>query len=254
MNKIKYITLLSLLFFFSSCQPQENSNKSNLKSTKLSVDSSAILNEKINTCDDRKNQNPLIDGIINNKEWSKSNKHKLYGGDSIFFLKSDDTLFIAVRGNSGGFTSMGFSNGNQLKIIHASTGLITAEYEKINNDWLLVYGFKDPRKKTGAKYPRNNERLGNEYKKSQVEQFGWYANLIEMGKHSETEFMIPISSLPKGDLYFSVVFYQIKSGIKKAKFPKSLSDAMLNQELISGSSRNKLDFKVETWVRLSEIY
>ncbi|MCK5146150.1 hypothetical protein KAR48_05305 [bacterium] len=93
--------------------------------------------------------------------------------------------------------------------------------------------------------------MGDEYRKSQIEQFGWYANLIEMGNHSEAEFEIPISSLPKGDLFFSVVFYQIKSNIKKVKVPKNLSDSMLNQELISGSARDNLNFMVETWFQLS---
>ena len=74
-----------------------------------------------------------------------------------------------------------------------------------------------------------------------------------MGNSSETEFMIPISSLPSGDLYFSIVFYQIKPNVKKAKFPKKLSDAMLNQELISGSAKDNLNFMVETWFNLSEV-
>lgn len=196
---------------------------------------------------------PVIDGSIGEKEWHHASKRKMYGGDSVFFLKSKDTIFIAVRGNSGGFTSMGFSNGDQIKILHASTGLITAEYAKSNNNWNLVYNFKEPLKPTGIKYPRNDERLGNEYKKSQQEQFGWYANLIEMGSASETEFIIPVSSLPEGELYFSLVFYQIKSTISKAKFPEILNDAMLNQELISGSARDRLDFKIETWASLSEV-
>ncbi|MCK5146151.1 hypothetical protein KAR48_05310 [bacterium] len=46
-----------------------------------------------------------IDGVIDDEEWSSSSKYKLYGGDSLFFMNYEDTLFIAIRGKSGGFSS-----------------------------------------------------------------------------------------------------------------------------------------------------
>ena len=249
MNKIHLIIFLILI----SCQSKEKVDNEN-QSTHF-----VTTNSSINRDDSKINKNnlinkPVIDGFIRNKEWQKSKKYNFYGGDSIFFMKSDDTLFIAIKGQSGGFTSMGFSNGNQIKILHASTGLITAEYQKTNSNWQLLYGFKEPLKKTGVKFPRNNERLGEIYKESHMEQFGWYANLIEMGKPNETEFIIPISCLPEESLFFSVVFYQIKSEIKKARFPEHLYDGMLNQELISGSAVNELEFDVESWFSLKNIY
>ena len=64
--------------------------------------------------------------------------------------------------------------------------------------------------------------------------------------------MIPKSMLPKGELFFSLVFYQFKSTVKKAKFPDNLSDDMLNQSLISGSANDGLIFNVESWKLLSE--
>jgi hypothetical protein len=249
------LLIIALMFSYSCSQNQsEQKGKKIVEKTKYEKKDTVDLVSNRNEEFYQKSIDSIsIDGVINKLEWSKSIKYNLYGGDSLFFLKSNDTLFIAVRGNSGGFTSMGFSNGNQIKVLHSSTGLITAEYAKNNNKWQLAYDFKDPRKKSGVKYPRNTERLGSDYKKSQEEQFGWYANLIEMGNPSETEFMIPISSLPNGDLYFSIVFYQINSNVKKAKFPKNLSDAMLNQELISGSAKNNMNFMVETWFNLSEV-
>ncbi len=196
---------------------------------------------------------PVIDGQINEKEWGNSKKYKLFGGDSIYLLNNPDTIFIAVRGNSGGFTSLGIGNMSKIKILHSSTGLITAEYKKVNGKWELSSDFKEPLTENGQSYPRDGERLTYDYKKSQIEQFGWYANLVEMGVPSETELMIPKSILPTGELFFSLVFYQFKSTVHKAKFPYNLSDDMLNQSLISGSANDELIFNVESWKLLSDV-
>lgn len=247
MNKYFWMIFVSMLSF--SCVDSETDTPDSQNPDSKLIDNSKkvkLINERIKL--------PKIDGNIKNGEWTNASKYKLFGGDSIYFIKSNDTVFVALRGNSGGFTSMGFANDTNLKILHASTGLITAEYKKNGDDWILLYDFKEPLKDDGKKYPRNEERLSENYKNSHLKQFGWYANLIEMGASHETEFLIPLSALPQGDLRFSVVFYQFKSTEKKARFPDNLDDGMLDQELISGTAKNGIKFKTKDWEEFYKLF
>lgn len=199
------------------------------------------------------NKLPVIDGKIEPNEWNNSGKYGLNGGDSIYIMYAEDTIFIAIKGKAGGFTSLGVANDENLKILHASTGLITAEYEKEGSIWKRLYDFKEPEKKDGTSFPRNGQRLSENYKNVQMRSFGWYANLIEMGPVSETEYMITLSSIPKESKYLAIVFYQFKAQIQHATFPADLADDMLNQTLIAGSAPESLVFNVSNWFHIQEI-
>lgn len=234
---------LSLLMVYG-CNQQTSENGS-------PKDDSLISNNQQQT--ELTVQPPIIDGIIDNAEWQNSKKYPLQGGDSIFFKEVNDSLYIAIRGTSGGFSSLGIANKNLLKIYHASTGLITAEYKLVNNKWQAVSDFKEPLMESGKPFPRNNERLSDNYKKVHFSQFNWYANLLDMGDATETEFCISKEALPDGELYLSLVFYQIKADQKMAIFPVTLDDDMLNIELIQGTAPSNLEFNIDNWISLSEI-
>ena len=204
-----------------------------------------------NSCIDvPKGDKILIDGTINLKEWEKSYILPLHGGEFVKIQRFKDTLFIAVKGKAGGFCSLAIGNDNGFKILHSSTGLITAEYIILNDAWKLVHDFKEPLNVNGKKYSRGSVRLTPEYRKSKLKQFGWYANLIEMGDYSETEYAIPLTELQQKKLFISVVFFQIKAEEKVAKLPSGLDDDCLNKELISGSARNGLQFKPNSWLQI----
>ena len=192
----------------------------------------------------------IIDGNIDSGEWEKSIKLPLFGGEYLRIQKYKDTLYVAVKGKAGGFCSLALGNEDGFRILHSSTGLITAEYIIINDSWKLVHDFKEPLNVNGKKYSRGPVRLTPEYRKSKLKQFGWYANLIEMGDYSETEYAVPLTELQQKKLFISVVFFQIKAEEKVAKLPSRLDDDCLNKELISGSARNGLQFKPNSWLQI----
>jgi hypothetical protein len=171
----------------------------------------------------------------------------LYGGEKVLVQQNLDTLYIAIKGKSGGFSSLAIGNSNSFRILHSSTGLITAEYENQNNKWNLIHDFLGPKTSDGKEFARNEIRQSKAYRNANLDQFSWYANLIEMGPSSETEFAIPINSLPKENTYFSIAFFQIKAKTKIAKMPESLSDGCIDRELLSGSARNGMQFNPDTW-------
>jgi hypothetical protein len=194
--------------------------------------------------------NPRIDGKIESKEWEKAIQVPMHGGKLVYFQKSEDTLYIAIMGETGGFTSLAIGNKDYFRILHSSTALITASYKRANGQWDLVHNFKSPKTNEGKHFPRNDIRFGSEYRKAQMDQFHWYANLVEMGPPSETEFQIPIADFENEKIFMSVAFYQVKAKVRMARLPSNLSDGCIDRELVSGSARSGLDFNPEKWVQL----
>jgi len=193
--------------------------------------------------------NPIIDGNIGSKEWENSVKLPLNGGESVYFQKYKDTLYIAVKGKSGGFCSLAIGNQTNLRILHSSTALITAAYENKNGVWTLVHNFAGPKTNQGE-HSHDTDRFWQDYRKSNFDQFNWFANLVTMGNPADTEYQIPISELKNDNIYVSIVFYQARAQVRIAKLPKDLSDGMIDRELISGSARNGLDFNPGNWIQL----
>jgi len=185
---------------------------------------------------------PLVDGNIEPNEWDDSAKLPFCGGKSVFVLSADDTLYIALKGRSGGITSLALGNQDEFRILHASTGLITATYTRYDGSWHLKNDFKGPLTEEGERFPRGNIRFTDDYKQAQLQQFNWYANLVDMGDPSETEYQVPLFGLRTEDVFLSIVFFQVRAEVKKAILPANLSDGCLNQELISGSAREGLQF------------
>jgi hypothetical protein len=198
-------------------------------------------------------ESPTIDGKIDKNEWKKSYELELYGGEQVLFQKAQDTMYVAIKGKSGGFSSLAIGNKMKFRILHSSTGLITASYEFQDDKWNLIHDFLGPKTIQGNEFPRTSIRQSNIYRNANLYQFSWYANLIEMGPPSETEFAIPLSSLPQHSAYISIAFFQIKADIKIAKLPNSLSDGCIDKELLSGSARKDLHFEPENWIRLINI-
>ena len=83
-----------------------------------------------------------------------------------------------------------------------------------------------------------------------MEQFQWYANLVDIGPATDTEYLIPVNSLPNDNILLSIVFYQIRANDKMARFPGHLSDGAIDRELISGSAKDGLQFDPDSWVQL----
>lgn len=195
-------------------------------------------------------QAPEIDGTIRPGEWGDALRIPLVGGEAVFLKRSDRFLFVAVQGSSGGIGSLGLSTPDSLRILHASTGLITASYVRDDGGWRLVHDFRGPVSSSGDPFGRGEERSAGAYQMALLEQYGWMANIVDVGAPTDLEYMIRLDGLRPSHTYLSVVFFQVRSEVSMAHAPATLADDSMERELISGTASEDLRFDTTDWLTL----
>ena len=193
---------------------------------------------------------PVVDGTIAEGEWDDAAQIPLQGGEAVFVKRSGSNLYLAIQGASGGFASVGFGTIDSVRILHASTGLITASYVRRNGAWRLLHGFRSPEKRTGERFNRGEAGFTDAYRSAQLHQFGWFANVVEAGAVTDMEYQIRIDGTGRGTAFMAVVFFQARARVRVAQAPSGLADASLDRELISGSAHDGLEFEPRSWIEL----
>ena len=193
---------------------------------------------------------PTIDGTIHATEWEDAVQLPLRGGEGLYLKRAGRNLYIAIRGAGGGFGSVCLGNTDSIRVLHASTGLITASYERVGGSWRLVHGFRGPRRETGERFARGDVGRTESYRVAQLEQFGWVANVVEVGPGSDMEYQVELTAAAGSAIYMSVVFLQARARTRLAHAPATLADASLDTDLIEGSARDSLAFVPTGWLEL----
>jgi hypothetical protein len=193
---------------------------------------------------------PVVDGTIAEGEWDDAAQIPLQGGEAVFLKRSGSNLYVAIEGASGGFASVGFGTVDTVRILHASTGLITASYVRDSGSWRLLHGFRSPERRPGERFRRGESKFTDEYRSAQLHQFGWFANVVEAGAPTDMEYQIHIEGTGPGAAFLSVVFFQARARIRVAHAPSTLADASLDRELISGGAHDGLEFEPRSWIEL----
>jgi hypothetical protein len=193
---------------------------------------------------------PIVDGTIHDDEWEDAVRLPLHGGEALYLKRADGKLYIAIRGAAGGIGSVCLGNADRIRVLHASTGLITAAYERDGDAWRLVHGFRGPRQATGERFTRGEAGRTEEYSAAQLEQFGWVANLVEAGTGTDMEYQVDLTAGAQSTVYMSVVFLQARAATRLARAPAELADASLDRDLIEGGANDKLVFMPTTWLEL----
>ncbi len=193
---------------------------------------------------------PTIDGTIHATEWEDAVRLPLRGGEGLYLKRAGRNLYIAIRGAAGGFGSVCLGNTDSIRVLHASTGLITASYEHVGGSWRLVHGFRGPRRETGERFARGDVGRTESYRVAQLEQFGWVANVVEAGAGTDMEYQVELTAAAGSAIYMSVVFLQARARTRLAHAPAALADASLDTELIAGSAHDSLAFVPTSWLEL----
>ena len=189
---------------------------------------------------------PSIDGTIHEAEWDDAVQVPLRGGEGLFLKRAGAHLYVAIRGASGGIASVCLGTADRIRVLHASTALITASYEWTDGSWRLVHGFRGPRQASGESFGRG-ERLSDEYKSAQLTQYGWTANVVEAGEATDMEYQIELPSEVELPQFVSVAFLQARARTRLAYAPATLADASLDPDLIEGSAQDGLEFDPSSW-------
>lgn len=189
---------------------------------------------------------PTIDGVIHTAEWEDALQLQLRGGRFVYVKYSGSYFYVAIRGSAGGISSVCLNSSDTIRVLHSSTALITASYARIGNQWQLIHSFRGPQNRSGHRFARE-ERRTEAYRKAQLEQFDWLANIVEEGDPTDTEFQIGLRSLDTAGFSMSVAFLQARAQVRIAHSPISLEDASLDTELIAGTANDNLQFEPDGW-------
>lgn len=193
---------------------------------------------------------PVVDGVLTDGEWDDALSLPLAGGEAVLLKRDGDQLHLAIRSGHGGFGSLGWCTADTVRILHASTGLIEARYERRSGVWVRVEGFRGPEIRPGEIYPRGEIRRGAQYREDAWAQFGWTASLVEAAPPTEQEFRIDRGRLGRGTVRLSVVYFQVRAPGGNARLPADLADASLFRELLAGGAPDTLGFAPETWLEI----
>jgi hypothetical protein len=193
---------------------------------------------------------PVLDGALSPEEWADALELPFPGGEALFLKRSGTEMFVGVKGVAGGFVSLGFASLDSLRILHASTGLITASYSHAPGGWTRIHGFRDPVKADGTGFPRTLGRQAETYQLACYDQFGWTANLVEVGPPSDFEFKINVSRPTGEPSFLSIVMYQAQANPRIARAPAGLKDDAVNIDLLQGTAVADPQFDVRSWIPL----
>ena len=180
----------------------------------------------------------VIDGTATPGEWSEADVIKLENGGEAMLLFSDDSLQIAVRGPDDGWAHVYLSSGDHIRVLHASAAIGTAEYRRDGDHWTAVrefeWGVRDRTMSDSARAERREH----------LEREGWVASTNGMGEGGLIEFRID-RTLINNDARLAIVY--AASADAPQYWPPTLADATLDEQLIFGTTPERLAFDPEQW-------
>ena len=125
------------------------------------------------TVDIPKGKSITVDGIEIAGEWDDAVHVDFKGGEYIR-LKQDGThLLMSIKGEKGGISSVALHADDQVAILHASAGLITAIYTRQGENWVQTEEFRSERQQLVRAERDNTARMAKN-----LELIGWCANIL----------------------------------------------------------------------------
>lgn len=192
-----------------------------------------------------------IDKNLDKSEWGSSVSEMMFGGGVVLFHQDENYINIGIKGEFGGFPSLGVLVDGEIHIMHASTSLITAIYKQSKGRWILDEPFRSDR---GDRI-RNIED-GNKMRKLYLKEFGWCSNRVpftipkEQKRPIYFEYKIKKSLFSKNITKISVAYLQRGGEISIARLPKDLSDGSINKGMVMGGDKEVLNFNPDSWLEL----
>jgi hypothetical protein len=183
-----------------------------------------------------------LDGIISDGEWAGAKQYELTGGGRLMIKKESNSLYVAMVADNKGWAHVYLSDGDTVRILHASAALGEALYVKKNNLWRNVQSFKWELR----------DRVYNEdlAKKQQdhFRQFGWVANNNNTGNGLVFEFKIDLLRAHNDVSSFACLVAGASLDIHH--FPATLNDNTVLQKLVQGNTPDSLQFNPAIWEKI----
>lgn len=208
-----------------------------------SIVSSSILIPKGNSVS--------IDGVMEKNEWTDAKEMDFKGGGFTLFKCDESYLYLCIQGDKLGISSVAINTDNKIYILHASTSIITAIYEKDKDTWKQLEEFHSERYALIKK-----EKDAKKFKDKFLSEFLWFANTLKIeGKPDFNlkytyEYKISLDLLKNGLSKISIVFFQRTAKEQYARLPIDLNDESIGP-LARSVDVPILNFNLEKWITLN---
>ena len=182
-----------------------------------------------------------IDGVLKKDEWKGAQEYQLGKGNKLLIQKSNDALYAAMVSENGFWAHFYLSDGNIVKVMHASAALDAVEYKKNNSLWLTQDTFQ---------YEMRDTVYNAETEAKMLKYFtknGWIANNVNLGSDKTIEFKVNISQWKK-PLYFACVMANFDMTFHP--FPANLNDNTVLPRLVQGYTPDSLNFEPVKWEKI----
>ena len=192
-----------------------------------------------------------VDGVSAEQEWDDATTVDFEGGEYLKMKQDGEYVLLAIKGEKLGISSVAIHAENEVKILHASAGLITAVYNRQGESWVQTEEFRSERQRMVSAEKDNPARIAKN-----LELYGWGANIlplkppVDFDQQTVTEYKISLSLLKNGVSTLSVVFSQRTAKLPLARAPKGLADDSLLKSMVHGANVEILHFAPDTWLRL----
>ena len=192
-----------------------------------------------------------IDGREEPGEWDDALSADLRGGQYIKLKTDGQYLYLSIKGEKGGISSVAIHTDDEVKILHASAGLITAVYNREGGHWNQTEEFRSERQA-----PLRQENSTTARMAQKLELYRWCANILprkvpaDFDAQNITEYKISLELLKNDVSTMSVVFSQRTAKMPLARSPFDLDDDSLKKSMVHGSNVPILNFEPDTWLKL----
>jgi hypothetical protein len=192
-----------------------------------------------------------IDGRDEPGEWDNALSAPLRGGQYIKLKTDGQYLYLSIKGETIGISSVAIHTNDEVKILHASAGLITAVYNREGGHWNQTEEFRSERQALLRQEKSKAARMAK-----QLELYGWHANVLplkvpaDLGVQNIMEYKISLELLKNDVSTMSVVLSQRTSKMPLARAPFDLDDDSLRKSMVHGSNVSILNFEPDTWLKL----
>ena len=186
-----------------------------------------------------------IDGTITSAEFENLNAVEK-NGSSVLLIddSSKDYLRVSVKSEELYVASLCICNDkNEVFVLHASAALGQIVYKKNHPHWETIQKFDWKMREQGM----NAETIAK--RKNYLDNHGWIANTMGMGKKGETEFIIDRNKF-KGELKLAIGLMTASDPNNIVGIPKSVGDCA-NHNLVSGDPKKEYDFDPGKWITIN---
>lgn len=185
---------------------------------------------------------PVIDGRIDDREWSASRREPLAGGGGeVQLLARGEFLYVAIRGPRSGLASLCVAKGKSVRILHASAAIGDATFERWGDVWMKRRDFewtlRDSPRMTPVTQQARTETLG---------KAGWVANASAAGS-SEREFQILLKDVES----VGVTFLATTEPMAMSYWPSTMKDDCRAVKISQGYLPDRARFDPASWQRVT---